>query len=470
MPVRSRLAGDAPAGARLELVHALLAEGAIERVLPTLGAAQAHARRVFEAAGGTDAADRVAASVYAAAVVVELAAEGELDSVDVGVACEALADARGEPLPAAAFELYGRVVTSPSLLELPPIAALGIQLRLLVQIGAVEELSLWRGSPSGGVDCVLAIGDDATSRRVRATAKAALRRRPALSLIGASPVRTVRVYRLGEPHAVIVARVHTGRIARADAYLAEAAAALTPVLEREDLLLRSADREQALVKAGENRLMRLGFDIHDGPIQDVLALAEDVRQLRDQVYPFVLESHRDLTHGRFDDLIHRLADIDGQLRELAHSLESRSVVSRPLSEVLHREVDAFADRTEIDATLEIKGDAEALTAAQRIAVFRAIQESLANVREHSGATAVTLRLRARRSAIDVTIVDNGHGFEVARALARAAQRGRLGLVGIGERVHMLGGTFEIDSVPGGPTTLRFTLPRWERLDALDDDR
>ena len=92
-----------------------------------------------------------------------------------------------------------------------------------------------------------------------------------------------------------------------------------------------------------------------------------------------------------------------------------------------------------------------------------MQESLANVREHSGATAVEVRIRARRSTIDVSITDNGQGFEVSRAVAKAAQRGRLGLVGMGERVRLLGGTFHIDSKPGGPTTLRFSLPRWEPL-------
>jgi len=55
------------------------------------------------------------------------------------------------------------------------------------------------------------------------------------------------------------------------------------------------------------------------------------------------------------------------------------------------------------------------------------------------------------------------GFEVERALAKAAQRGRLGLVGIAERVRMVGGTFELESTPGGPTTLKLTLPRWEPL-------
>ena len=57
------------------------------------------------------------------------------------------------------------------------------------------------------------------------------------------------------------------------------------------------------------------------------------------------------------------------------------------------------------------------------------------------------------------------GFEVERALAKAAERGRLrlGLVGIAERVRMVGGTFELESAPGGPTTLKLTLPRSEPL-------
>ena len=129
--------------------------------------------------------------------------------------------------------------------------------------------------------------------------------------------------------------------------------------------------------------MRLGFDLHDGPIQDVLALAGETRRLREQVYPFVLETHRELAHGRFDDLSARLVELDRQLREIAHSLETKSIVSRPLGEILHREVDAFAERTGIEAEVEIRGDPDSLSSAQRITVFRAIQEALANVREHA---------------------------------------------------------------------------------------
>lgn len=469
LPLRSPWSrAETPAGARFELVHDLLAAGAVEHALPTLAAAQTRARRVYEAAGRTDAADRLAASVYAADVLVELAAEGQLDAVDTEIAAAALADACGEPRAAASFDVFLRTTQHPSLLELPPVVATEIVLKLLLHLGVASETSVWCRSPAGSVDCLVVLGGhDHASRRVRAAAKAALRRTPSLAVLGRYTLRTAVVRRFGEPHAVIVARVRDAATA-ADAYLEETATALSAVIEREHLLDRSAAREHALSAAGEKRLMRLGFDLHDGPIQEVLVLADEVRRLRDQVYPFVLESHRELAHGRFDDVLARLGELDRQLRETAHSLESKSVVSRPLGEILHREVDTFAERSDIVARLEIRGDPDTLTAAQRITVFRAIQESLANVREHAGATEVEIRVRARRNSVEVRITDNGQGFEVGRALARAAQRGRLGLVGIGERVRMLGGTFAVDSAPGGPTTLSFTLPRWRGLGSETD--
>ena len=93
----------------------------------------------------------------------------------------------------------------------------------------------------------------------------------------------------------------------------------------------------------------------------------------------MLESHRELAYGRFEDLIARVVELDRQLREAAHSLESRSIVSRPLAEILHREVEAFQAQSGIETSLTIQGDPEILGPQQRVAVFRAIQESLSNV-------------------------------------------------------------------------------------------
>jgi signal transduction histidine kinase len=448
---------------RLERIHARLSDGVSDRIAPLLRSAHARSARILAAGGNSDAADSLAAGFYASDVILALAAEGELDVADTRVAASTLAQVRGEPFAAAAFDLYLRAVSSPTLLELPPVVAAGVQLRLLLHLDVATEASVWHRVDGSRVECILSLGVDTTSRQVRANAKAAISGRGGLSLIGKSNVRAIPVRRFAEPVGAIVVRVFGDPRRDISPYLDEAAAALSPVLERELLLERNTAHESALVASGEKRLLRLGFDLHDGPIQDVLALKAETQHLRDQLYPFILESHRELVFGRFEDMVARLTDVDRALRGLAHSLETKSIVSRPLSEIIHREVDGFAERTGIEARTEVRGDPDSLSSAQRIAVFRAVQESLANVREHSGATAVEVRIRARRSTIDVSISDNGQGFEVSRAVAKAAQRGRLGLVGMGERVRLLGGTFHIDSKPGGPTTLKFSLPRWEPL-------
>ena len=463
------MAGAAPTGLVglpvLDDVHARLAAGPAAALQePALDALLDRARSTRDAAGASLDADRLAAVVLTADVLLELAADGRLDPDATRATVQALADAGRAPLELVAFDVYARAVGSPMLLELPPLVAAEIPLRLLLHLGVADQVSLWRRAEAG-VEPLLALGVDTSDRSTRGAAERVLvgrrrRRRP----VGGQDPATVVVVRLGRPHAAIVAR--TGPGVASAAYLSECATALRPVLEREALLARGAARERTLTQAAERRLTRLGFDLHDGPIQEVLALAEDLRKLRDELEPFVLESHRDLAAGRFEDGLARLVELDRQLREIAHTLESRSIVSRPLSEVLHREVDRFTERSGIAAELEIDGDAESLSASQRIVVYRAIQESLTNIREHSGATEVTLHVRAGRGAADLEITDNGNGFEVEQALARAAQRGRLGLVGIGERVQMLGGTFAIDSVPGGPTTLHLGLPRWEPLEPL----
>jgi signal transduction histidine kinase len=208
--------------------------------------------------------------------------------------------------------------------------------------------------------------------------------------------------------------------------------------------------------------MRLGFDLHDGPIQDVLALAADVRLLQEQVYPFVLERHRAQAVGRFDDLTARLVELDRDLREIAHSLETKSVISRPLGEILHREIDTFA---EAHGHPGEPRDPWRGRLAHLCTADHRLSRDPGGAREHPRARGRHARLRARPRAQErdrVQITDDGMGFEVERALAKAAQRGRLGLVGIAERTRMLGGTFDLDSAIGGPTTLRLTLPAGSR--------
>jgi signal transduction histidine kinase len=445
-------------GAPLERADRRLRADADPRALPVLDACLHDAHLLASGAPAGDDVSALAATGYVAAVVVELAANGDLDAADATVAVRALEAATGATAETARLVLFERAVRAPQLLELPPLAAAEIQLGLLVRLGVVTGATLWV-TDDRETSARVAVGEQLQESRAWAAARKAIRGRASLASVTGHGLRAAAVLRFGFPAAAIVARPAPGATERSFAFLHAASAGLTPVLERDQLLARSATREQLLTRALEKRLMRVGFDLHDGPVQDVLALRNELATLARDIYPFVADSHRELAAGRFDDLVALTSGIDSSLREIAHALESRSVTSRPLGETLHRLVDEFSARSDIRATLEIVGDPESLTSAQRIAVFRAVQESLTNVREHSGARTVRVVLRARRSVIDVQVIDDGVGFDVERTLARAAQRGRLGLVGMGERVRMLGGTFSIDSRPGGPTALTFALPR-----------
>jgi signal transduction histidine kinase len=450
---------DGEARDGLEQLHRLLSDHAGDGIVSLLSLAHARARSILETAGRSSTSIDLAAGAYAAEAIVALAAEGELEAADTRLIVSTLATVRDQPVAVAALDTYARAASTPALLQLPPIVTAEILVKLLLHLDVASQASVWHRSDPGTLECLFSLGMDAAGRSERAAAQSAIAKRGGLRLVGRTRLRAAPVLRFGTPVAAIVIRAFGHPSRDVKAYLVAASSSLAPALEREYMLKREADRERALMGVAEKRLMRLGFDLHDGPIQDVLALAAETRYLRDQIDPFVLDTHRELAYGRFEDILARLAELDRTLRATAHSLETKSIVSRPLGEILHREVEAFGQRAGIEATLEVRGDPDSLNSAQRVTVFRAVQESLANVREHSRASSVAVFVRARRNFIDVRVTDDGQGFEVGRALARAAQHGRLGLVGIGERVRMLGGVFDIDSRPGGPTIVHLSLPR-----------
>jgi signal transduction histidine kinase len=93
-------------------------------------------------------------------------------------------------------------------------------------------------------------------------------------------------------------------------------------------------------------------------------------------------------------------------------------------------------------------------------LYRVVQESIANTRKHSGATRVDVRVRALPAYIEVTVEDNGRGFDVHSTVARALDASRLGLAGVSERARLLGGAVEIEARVGEGVLVRATLPRW----------
>lgn len=216
--------------------------------------------------------------------------------------------------------------------------------------------------------------------------------------------------------------------------------------------------------AAERRLARLRFDLHDGPQQDVHLLAQDLASFREQLRPMIADHpDRERALGRLDDLAAQLLALDDELRRLATATRS-PLLSASLGEELGGLVESFTARTGIEPRLELSGDVASLTDSQQIALLSIVREALANVRRHSDAERVQITLAAGRDAIEIEIRDDGAGFDPAVAGPRAIRDGHLGLVGMRERMRLLGGRTEIRSAPGGPTVVAAQLPRWPAAD------
>jgi signal transduction histidine kinase len=259
----------------------------------------------------------------------------------------------------------------------------------------------------------------------------------------------------------LVARPTTGTGARLLPFIREAARALRHVLERIIRLERQMSSAEVAAAASERRLARIGFDLHDGPVQILAALLADARLLSVQVGDELAdEPHRDLVLGRLDDLKAMMVVLEFEMRTLCQSLESPTVLRRPFERVVEQECVSFERATGVRPTVWLGGRFDELTPSQRIALLRVVQEALRNVREHSKAARVSIRIRTGPEGTDAVVCDDGAGFDVEEALARAVRNGRMGLIGMMERLRMLGGTCEVSSKRGGPTTVRAMLPRW----------
>ena len=217
--------------------------------------------------------------------------------------------------------------------------------------------------------------------------------------------------------------------------------------------------EPGLAAANERLLVRLGFDLHDGPLQQVHALAQDVRLLREQVLMLTEAEYREPLVGRFADLESQLAELHQDLRDLAHSLEPRSLLQQPLPTAINRELKALARRTGIATSIEREGSFRELSASQRIALLRVLQEALSNIRQHSGASSVEVEVIENEDGVSMVIRDDGHGFDPEAVVPDEDGQSGIGVVGMHERLRLLGRRLGVDSGPDG-TAVRAFLSRW----------
>ncbi len=416
-----------------------------------LRACEVRARRLADGWGQGAALD------FLGDAIVAIAVEHRFEPGEARAAVIQAADELAVPPEAAAFAVFRRALASKELAQLPPESAAELALALLIELAPAAAGSLWILDAAGSTTCFVSHGKAPRSRRLREVARAALDG----VTVGSPKVHVRVVERWDRPYAALVVRGRVAESEHLEEYLEEAATALAPLLERASLFDRRVQREHDLVAAAERRLLRLGFDLHDGPLQELVALADELRSASTQISEVVPDDFRQRVRGRFNDVHARLGALDESLRELAHSVRSTTPVTRPVAAAVEAELVGLENATGVETELEVAGDLSDLSDSQKIVLFRVVQEALSNVRKHSEAASVSVVLRSRRTFVELTVTDDGRGFD-----PRRLDTDRLGLSGISERVRLLGGAVDIESSRGNGTTVRATLPQWKPSTAV----
>ena len=239
----------------------------------------------------------VAGLVAAAAdeLIDEIARNGRPSSARVEKLVRRLAAEAAVDLPEARALLYLSSIRDPRRLSLPVQRAVEAVVWLCCALGPVEAASLWLRGPDGKLVEVASSGDSAATRTVRAAAAGAIAGNGGTS--GAR--RNVHAVAISTRPAALAYRCRPADTGSASAYAHEGAATLALLFLVDELLSQSADRERSLVESGERRLVRVGFDLHDGPMQDIAALAQDVRLFRAQLASILADhDHEAIALGR----------------------------------------------------------------------------------------------------------------------------------------------------------------------------
>jgi signal transduction histidine kinase len=208
---------------------------------------------------------------------------------------------------------------------------------------------------------------------------------------------------------------------------------------------------------GAQERARLARDLHDGAIQSLLSAELQVHALRRRAD--AVPADRQAPLDGVENLIH---DQVMNLRELMERIRPIDLDPGALPEYLAEQVEKFQRETGIEAEFASDESSPRLTGRGCRELIRIVQELLFNVRRHSGAKHVEVRLSSQDGICRLEVADDGRGFDFEGQFDQAAlDASRKGPRVVQERLRLLGGNLEIESHPGRGARLEIKVPQRE---------
>jgi PAS domain S-box-containing protein len=210
--------------------------------------------------------------------------------------------------------------------------------------------------------------------------------------------------------------------------------------ERVELLRR-------LVNAQENEQRRISRELHDQMGQSLAALLLGLKALQNSVR----DESTIQSVQRLQDITNRIAD---EMHSLIRELRPTALDDLGLQTALANYLEEWAERSDVVIDFHCNGLLDQRLGNQlESTIYRIVQEAVNNVIKHASAQNVSIILEKRGNRVLVIVEDDGVGFDVEALLKTPARNRRFGLLGMQERVALVGGSLSIESTPGTGTTV-----------------
>ena len=241
-----------------------------------------------------------------------------------------------------------------------------------------------------------------------------------------------------------------------DAFLVALGQQVGSALEQTDLYHRLETRTEELgrlsarmVEQHEAERRRLSRELHDETAQVFSAVKMELGVLREGVSPAQAE--------RLDQVLALIDTGIRTIRNVTNDLRPSLLDDLGLLPALRSLVAEFAERSGVRTALSAPMSLPTLRAEAELALFRALQEALANVARHADAAAVKIAISAGDGRVRLQVRDDGRGLPSGRA-EDYESRGHMGLAGMRERIGALGGTVRVQGAPGGGALVEVSVP------------
>jgi signal transduction histidine kinase len=207
-----------------------------------------------------------------------------------------------------------------------------------------------------------------------------------------------------------------------------------------------------IIRAQEEERKRIVRELHEDTVQLLAIIQMELEVLSRSP---AVQSNDACEKLRYlqSNTNHAMQDI----RRFSYALRPGELDHLGLDAALEQLTEETNEQMGFAVEFQVSGETRRLDNDIELVLFRIAQEALNNTQKHSHATAATVKMEYLLERIRLTIEDNGNGFDQAKESDSAVHSGRLGLIGMRERAHLIQAEFTIESRPGNGTTIAVEL-------------